>query len=367
MDFDFEGEPPLVLLGAGASKPAGLPLTAEMSEHMADPASSGPGAWDDTHLEPEDARVIRFVIGALQMRKGVENENPFSKVNVEDVFSSIEKLADRSRLQISPFVNSWHEAVSDIEPVGRTDESNQSDFADAAVRMEKELVNILWFEAGDNSVSYLRPMIEEVCINGGTIATLNYDNSVELSASNADIRCETGFGRWVGRDQPTKSFEDAELLKLHGSLNWRYNPHSRSVRDFEELSPTSEEKIYHSHPGRDSSERLGVIFGTGQKLQSEGPFLDILQEFRRRLHEHRRLIVIGYSFGDSHINYQIREWLEGVDGRKILIIGGPKETFENHPLSVGVEQEFFAGTPLEKDQVEFSSAGASKGISDLFA
>jgi hypothetical protein len=146
MDFDFQGEPPLVLLGAGASKPAGLPLTAEMSEHMADPAPSGPSAWDDTHLEQEDARVIRLVIGALQMRKGVENENPFSKINVEDVFSSIEKLADRSRLQISPFVNSWHEAVSDIEPVSRTDESNQSNFADAAVRMKRELMNLLWFE-----------------------------------------------------------------------------------------------------------------------------------------------------------------------------------------------------------------------------
>jgi hypothetical protein len=134
------------------------------------------------------------------------------------------------------------------------------------------------------------------------------------------------------------------------------------------LFPTSEARVDGKHPGVVASERLAVIFGTGEKLQAEGPFpdIDILQEFRDRLHAHNRLAVIGYSFGDSRINYLIREWLEETDDSKVLIIGGPEETFENRPLSVGVEGKFFKGTPLEENQVEFSSDGAEQGISVLF-
>ena len=51
-----------------------------------------------------------------------------------------------------------------------------------------------------------------------------------------------------------------------------------------------------------------VIFGHRRKLRGEGPFLSLLADFERQLAPTDRLVVIGYSFRDDHVNQVIRRW-----------------------------------------------------------
>jgi hypothetical protein len=51
-----------------------------------------------------------------------------------------------------------------------------------------------------------------------------------------------------------------------------------------------------------------VIFGGGNKLTAEGPFMDLFHKFKRLLWKRQHLLVIGYSFRDDHINHLIEHW-----------------------------------------------------------
>ena len=55
------------------------------------------------------------------------------------------------------------------------------------------------------------------------------------------------------------------------------------------------------------------------KLTAEGPFLDLLIKFKKVLDEHWRLLVIGYSFRDAHVNQCIVRWL-GTDASRCMTI-----------------------------------------------
>jgi hypothetical protein len=47
----------------------------------------------------------------------------------------------------------------------------------------------------------------------------------------------------------------------------------------------------------------------------------LLQHFRANLNHLKKLVCIGYGFGDSHINKVIREWLEFSSERSLVIVG----------------------------------------------
>jgi hypothetical protein len=104
---------------------------------------------------------------------------------------------------------------------------------------------------------------------------------------------------------------------LHGSLGWQYD---------EEYYGGVNALLEDGLPGRVSVwrnkrhpvESPAVIFGAGNKLRSDGPFLDMFMEFKQALTNAERLIVIGYSGGDAHVNTLIREWVSSHDGPRLV-------------------------------------------------
>src|SRR5690606_18086841 len=91
------------------------------------------------------------------------------------------------------------------------------------------------------------------------------------------------------------------LAKLHGSVDWSYD------EDYvlEELDgPTT---------------RPAIIFGAGNKLQSFGPYLDLLLAFRDRLRVTSHLVVSGYTLRDDHLNQLILDWLEPGAARRVTV------------------------------------------------
>jgi len=62
----------------------------------------------------------------------------------------------------------------------------------------------------------------------------------------------------------------------------------------------------------------GVIFGAGNKLRPDGPYLDLYSEFRAALAEARQVVVIGYSFRDAHVNEALRRWFLSAQEGSVL-------------------------------------------------
>lgn len=139
------------------------------------------------------------------------------------------------------------------------------------------------------------------------IFTLNYDECIERALVNAlgdiNVKWTAGFGEkgWNPRLLESGNY-DAYVYKLHGPLDWVSDPKFGicSVRwprahESEEL-PADFEPL--------------LVFGTDVKLQVVDPFLTLLFQFRQLLNVNYVLVVVGYSFGDTHVNSMILEALQ---------------------------------------------------------
>jgi hypothetical protein len=100
----------MLLLGAGASREAGVPLAREMSQKILDSLS-----WSG-----HSSHVLRFVLGGLLFQAGVNGANPLDSADVEELFSAVDLLAERRQLEIAPFIGTWHRTVESLD---RTDDS----------------------------------------------------------------------------------------------------------------------------------------------------------------------------------------------------------------------------------------------------
>jgi len=227
-------------------------------------------------------------------------------------------------------------------------------FEDVAEQMIRTLVEIVWIENA-RRVDYLRPILAlQQRQSQLTVATLNYDNSVELAASDSNIRCETAIADWSQSGEFGLAGDGILLLKLHGSVDWALK---------ESLSP--EKPMPHSVISpvittemKQRGFRPAVVFGHRNKLTAEGPFLDLLRAFRRELEKAELLTIVGYSFGDPHINVFIANWLNGLVSRKIRIVNPDfdecKTDFANQLRKLGA------------NRVEIIAKNAGTGLKDLY-
>jgi hypothetical protein len=140
---------------------------------------------------------------------------------------------------------------------------------------------------------------------------LNYDQCIE-KAKPEGYELECGFdesNRWSSERFNNTSNINAGifLYKLHGSIDW--------MRD----SSTGELTRYDS-----PNENAELIFGTDAKLQSVDPFLFNVYELRNYSLLCKMLIVVGYSFNDSHINGLLGQALRA-SKRKLLVVDNKDE------------------------------------------
>lgn len=387
----------LILLGAGASAEAGIPTTADMTRRILDQLKNS------DNYRSEYYRTLNFVVACLKQGHTVRGDDVDASIDVEELFATIEALSNRDKLDISPFVQFWH---PHLEELGRTAlrfhrrpfngrdfdgrlvgyikrdspyspgemiERSLKDiqlsggsfveqlFREITEDVVRELVRMTSIENAQ-LVRYLRPLVitQDLSMRR-VIATLNYDNSVELAASEASIKIDMGIESWSKWGEwPTPPI-GVQLIKLHGSADWtigegkRDNIHKMPFQEIRRI-PLTETRNYGHDPA--------LVFGQGNKLTAQGPFLDMLRAFRSALESTQILTIIGYSFRDRHINEYIGRWLnagtESNNGiRKIRIANG---TGWNLP------QRDFTGqlAQLGNDQVEILDSNASVGIEEWF-
>jgi hypothetical protein len=334
----------LVLLGAGASREAGIPLTTEMTQHIVETIGGVPSYRTRT------GQALIYVCGAMIGHESKSGRSPFEGVDVEKLFSAVQLLADRRELEVAPFISSWdptvealdrqppnpflgsavHDALKSDLARGRGrsklgDEIHKAIAAETGAgtgetyrrllsEMTLALRQLVAIGSADDAM-YLSPLVSLSRMQGGlTIATLNYDLAMELVAAELNEPLATGIAAWSEARQFQWPKQGIKLLKLHGSINWCIEQKSGALGVLpQEILTTTDDPV-------EDRRQPAVIFGQRGKLRSDGPFLDLLQALDDELALARELIVVGYSFRDDHINEAIRRWINGLATRTLTVI-----------------------------------------------
>jgi hypothetical protein len=286
--------------------------------------------------------------------RALAGANPYEQpVDVEELFSAVELLSSRRTHEVAPFVASWHPGVEAmdghalwplfdhsfaravegarsprlppqfgnliqkaIESVtGPGDGSVYRHVSEEMTRALRRLVHIADGpgQTVSDAVSYLRPICDLAGSQGLlTIATLNYDRSIELVCESSGVTVETGISSWSGRGSWDWPDHGVRLLKLHGSIDWLLRRVASGPRQLPHAVIGVDD-----HP-KDYAELPAVVFGQRGKLRAHGPFLELLAQFREDLDEADQLVVIGYSFRDDHVNEYIIRWANASQHRRII-------------------------------------------------
>ncbi|WP_295818110.1 SIR2 family protein [uncultured Microbacterium sp.] len=382
-----------VLLGAGSSRDAGLPLTEALAQRIVESFDAEIVAlerYEQRQQEPV-VRALHMVYGAMVAHATDQGESPLTAVNVEKLVSAIRLLRDRRTHEAAPFVSQWRASIEEVDthpvPVSDRELSEHVGFdrnlsfkvsglandivtiakavtspGDGTVfaKLEDQILRKICalLEMPDD-VSYLEPLIQlaQTQPGGLDITTLNYDRTIELAAEQRGVPVDVGLERW--RPGEPLDFPQSDgginLIKPHGSIDW---VRLHSTR--QESLPGHPLARYLYVPGRKPSAvaRWGtadtplIVIGDREKLETAGPTLPLIMAFEASLARASNLVVVGYSFGDEHVNTVVRNWLVGDDSRTIVVLdpGWP----DTGRMTIGPETElglrdalrFLAGTPL---------------------
>lgn len=333
----------VVLLGAGASQEAGVPTTFEMTEKLVNRVSN------QLHSGSQEVSALHFVCASLIAHDAAtQGQSPFTGLDVERVFTAIELLAERNTLEVTPFVAAWHPAVDawDTGPKsipGFFDKNLQdailsSPSFGSAGKLIADLIDARTGSSADGTtygklaatmlaqlrelvattpkdVSYLAPLAEASRSNGLTIATLNYDLSIEQTAEAIGVQCTTGVESWLHAGRWEWPPDGIRLLKLHGSIDWIWADTQNRPGHMPQRAIFLEHELETNYQWQPA-----LVFGQRGKLRAEGPFLSLLGELEALMGQARRLIVIGYSFRDDHVNEIIQRWASEDVARTITVV-----------------------------------------------
>ena len=306
-------------------------------------------------------KALNFVIGEIIAFDSRDGQRPDALPDIERVVSAVELLQERGDLEVAPFVSSWDPVVDALErsapaaslmtevedlarafgitgggfggtASGRYNRTNAQRamerlidkrigghrvdiFGNLHQKLVQQLVALL--HLGDEStVAYLSPLLEAGRAAALHVATLNYDLCVETCARRNGLLLSTGIGTWAANGRLDFPDTGIRLYKIHGSIDWE-----RQVQHLEDQvlrmpqttpSPPAHDAAYSRTPF--------VIYGQREKLRPQGPFLQLLEEFRRAADSARDLVIVGYGFGDPHINEFVTQWVNGEPSRRLTVI-----------------------------------------------
>lgn len=289
----------LILLGAGCSADASIPTAMQMVREI------------ETLLDSKKERaslrpLYNYVKSAIIFGRGIQGQSD-STPNIEDLISVLAELEKKEKNIVFPFIANWNDLL--LELAGPRFQSVTE--LKALIRENLRTwvrVNNYQQDAGYFAKFYEFQREWNYPLR---VFTLNYDQCFEKLAPS-DCNLELGFDEtskeWdfsrfeVDEKRPT----DIYLYKLHGSINWK-RQHGNLI---------------HCDDIVDDPE---LIFGLIGKLQSLDPYLFYTYELRRYSLNCRLLIIIGYGFGDEHINDLLKQAIQLDSTRKLLCVTGPEE------------------------------------------
>jgi hypothetical protein len=274
------------LLGAGCSKCAGLPLTAQLtSDALASPKLDAP---------------------SKELLKAIEaNFAGATFPNIEDYLSELVDLlaiADRRSLRSA--------TKKEIELGGKNYDAKS--LRDATEQIKRAIADVI--DKPDVSIETHWKFVKAVhrpVRPGKAVANqrvdylvLNYDTLIEDALALEKVAfadgLEGGVTGWWNADTFSDPSLSARVLKLHGSINWCQFSKENLPR-----------RVPKSIKGTTVDDKRIVIWPASTKYRETqlDPYAQLASVAREVLHpkdgSQRVLAICGYKFGDSHINLEL--------------------------------------------------------------
>jgi hypothetical protein len=305
----------IFLVGAGASAEASIPTSGEMIGKIETLLTGRNSDWYKFHA------LYNHVKSAIHFSAGIKGlfreEVPY---NIEILVNTLYELERNEEHPLYPFIASWN---SRFVALAKEDFSGVKDFRRLILKELKK-----WMCPEDPSLGdyYSGFVVLQRHLNYPLhLFSLNYDLCVER-LHNKDFRVETefeGFGPKYVWDWERFEYSDSGpnpppqilLYKLHGSINWKRNDESKNlfcVEQIESIEP----------------DRMELIFGRDFKLEAADPYLFYAYEFRRFALSAELIVVIGYGFGDPHINKMLTQSVRDDSNRRLLVVSCNKDEKE---------------------------------------
>lgn len=328
------------LLGAGCSKCANLPLTAELTDKtLASPIledeskqilgairSLFDGALPPAHIEDFLSELVDML--AIVSRRATRNAT-----NQTLTLGG----ADYTEVQLSKALEQIKRAIADVV--------SQTILIDTHQRFVKALH---------------RPMRPGKVSTGQSIdyLVLNYDTILEdalaLSRVSFSDGMDGGVSGWWNPATFDRKDLGARVLKLHGSINW-----------LEAAEGTLPYRVAANVGLEDINARRILIWPASTKYRETqlDPYAQLADRARRAMNPgaggQRVLVICGYSFGDSHINIEIERALKDSAGDLTVVAftdddspsGKLKEWHESdvsEQVLIFANKGFFHGNDIRK-------------------
>lgn len=296
----------VVLLGAGASKNAGLPLAAELTTHLQEELI----VRGDRRL----TEALGLILGGLAFRSGVKGLSTTTTHDIEAVLRVAQQLSNRNDQPLAAFVGSWHPALEQLAPNG--DGVVFESLIGAAYEVLRDRLQT---PDKPTKFKYLADVWDITRALDSDepppVFTLNYDLLLEQALEHKGKPFTTGFadGLWSNAefDAPAR----LKLYKLHGSLGWVRDPLTSLLYD-------REKALHREDVSFESPDTLDeLIFGTDNKLKALNPHLWMFNAFDAAVSESEFIVTIGYGFGDEHVNQIVSQGLARDESKKLLVVG----------------------------------------------
>jgi len=288
-----------LLMGAGVSKACGLPNVDDLTKDVREIITN----INFTELLNKEDNVETILNKAQQLKSLIQNDKKVNKLSLKDI-KTIE----------TDIKKTIFEKLS-IE-----------------VKFDKLCSLVIW-------LNFINREYEK------EIFTLNYDLLLERALEEVSLPYFTGF---IGNVKPffiSDSVDDftglyikkswTKLWKLHGSLNFK---------------KSTEEKIFIENNTNNEYENLLIYPSMDKYISSrKAPFISYLDRFRKYLLENEKvLIILGYSFGDDHVNDIIINGLNNNTRLSVFAFAYSEITFNKGIEVLGIYPNFSIYTEKKK-------------------
>lgn len=283
----------IIILGAGASADAGIPVTSKMVKDVEEFIGNNEDKdWS------QFKNLYYLVKSSVEFSYGIQGK--YVNFNIETLLNILYELEKKEMHPLYPFIGSWSVRFNEIIK----DNFNLIiDFKNKIIQQLKT-----WIQPDNLKLSEYYKKLSEFQKQIQfplKIFTLNYDLLIEKNLS--EITIERGFDdnkKWnykLFSERPEEP--EIYLYKLHGSLDWERDKITQIVKCVDNIPNIPD-----------------LIFGTQYKMQYIDPYLFLFSEFRHYALKAKLIICIGYSFSDEHINAILSQALKNKTETKIYAV-----------------------------------------------
>ena len=333
-----------ILLGAGASVPAGFPSTHCLTKSILSGAGierNSDGTYQLTDPDPDQEAFLSVLNSAVrrihEKARLYFEEWEESTPHYEHLYYVAKQLwnelaGEQENPAIGPFSKKLE---AELEPLLRAASGRcVPDTLEGLYRdVCRYIADIVWrrLDIEPSRTDHLNA-IARACRAGRivSISTLCHDTHVETYLGQKGIKLADGFSAPVNDHRYWKNDFSSEqaipFLKLHGSVDWfLFDDLSSQIcippnGQYQQRLQDEYGNFRYAPRGRPE-----LLIGTFNKLAeySQGISLDLYYQFRTTLNQADQLVICGYSFGDKGINTVILEWFYAKPDRRRFIVIHP--------------------------------------------